>query len=421
MPALFLTWMLASCKKDIAEVTPQDRGYTETIFSNPGDNQILEIDSAGRKMILMGPKEASGMPVAITQALVDAPDMDPAHRLLVDFNDDGSISRISNPALGIMIFTYLNSERTLVSLTLPDTLGSYQMSFNPTRLKSSAGGSTPQLNNTLTKSADGGAVITATYENGRSHVHGISMRASYVTSGGTAGIIQCMKGETEGTFSYSIPVKAFPDPPSGYREQAYSLLGKLSKAAIPVVRARETISGSFATLCAGSEIIEPFLDAYAWVCGSRSMSKGAATIVDNYTADKETITITAQHPALPLQSKSVDFVHDGSPLSDVEFLYEANASFANVNTSSSAPTMLTGYTIVARINETTTETVPVRFSIISSDGYVRTEDFQVAPGGSCELFIPGTLRGVRDDITARINPASPAKPGQMVRMFVKFQ
>ncbi len=256
---LITVFLIFGCKKNSDNENEEPKEYTETIYSNPEDNQILEVDSAGRKIILMGTKDATGLPLTVTQALVDAADMNPDHRLLMDFNPDGTVSQISNPNLGIMSFTYVNETTTVVRFTLPDTLGSYQMSFNPKNVKltgdcgcgkkkspvtgpmrnkveippvrvqnSQSSGSAANLFRPEASDAIE-AVITATYGTGGSFVKGITMSATYVTNEGKKGAVQVKPGYTDGVWGYSMPDNPAPPPPSGFKAAAYSLFNKLVK------------------------------------------------------------------------------------------------------------------------------------------------------------------------------------------------
>ena len=450
---LIMAFLISGCKKKSDDEDQESKEYTETIYSNPEDHQILEVDSAGRKIILMGTKDATGLPLTVTQALVDAADMNPDHRLLMDFNPDGTVSQISNPNLGIMSFTYVNENTTVVRLTLPDTLGSYQMSFDPKNVKSTGNcgcgkkkppvtgpmrsktyvppvnvrsGSQPISNfaaNLFKPNSAGSidAVITATYGNGGSFVKGLTMSATYLTSEGKKGAVQVNPGYTDGVWGYSMPSNPAPPPPSGFKAAAYSLFNKLCYGSIPIGLAKETICGAFAPTGVGFAACEVILTAYVWLCRANTVYKVGSYVVDIYSATEVNITITAQHPTLPAQSKQVKFLPASPSLPDVEFFYEANATFSAVYTEPAAPVALNGYTIVATLSDAGSGTVTVRLSMVGTDGYTQSQDFQVEPGGSCQMGIPGAVQGVRDDIVARINPGQPTLPGQVVKLYIIFQ
>ncbi|NCA76603.1 MAG: hypothetical protein EOM90_09720 [Alphaproteobacteria bacterium] len=53
---LIMAFLISGCKKKSDDEDQGSKEYTETIYSNPEDHQILEVDSAGRKIILMGTK-----------------------------------------------------------------------------------------------------------------------------------------------------------------------------------------------------------------------------------------------------------------------------------------------------------------------------------------------------------------------------
>lgn len=450
MPVLLLTLLLSGCKKESDSETTEGGSYTETIYSNPQDNQILSIDSAGRKLILMGPKDASGMPLAITQALVDADDMNPEHRMLMDFNPDGTVSQISNPKLGIMTFNYVSDTAWVIRMTLPDTLGSYQMTFNPQKVKSTGGcgcggnvapvagpkrtdvinyrhGFEPHAAPLLPyrpatpKSTEIDAVITATYGNGGGFVKGLTMKAEYATDAGKKGVVQCEKGYTDGVWGYSIPDNPAPPPPAGFKGKAYALFNALCYGSLPIGVGRNAICGMFAPTGVGFAACHVIVAAYVWLCRANTAVKIGSYVMDIYTAENVTITITSQHPTLPVKTRQVHFVPASPSLPNVEFFYDAMATFADVHTDPAAPVALSGYTIVATLSETETGEVPVRLSMVGSDGYTKSADFVVGSGGSCQLSIPGAVQGVKDDITARINPGTPSLPGQVVHLAIVFQ
>lgn len=448
---LFLsTLLMPSCKKKSNDETPESHGYTETIFSNPMDNQILGIDSAGHQLILMGPKDAEGMPIAITQALVDAIDGNPQHRMLMDFNPDGTVSQISNPNLGIMAFNYVNDTAWVITMTLPDTLGSYQITFNPTKVKSSGDCgcgikeppvNAPRRSETITylpgfepvsaqkqmfkpynpKAPAIDAVITATYANGGNFVKGIQMAGTYLTSNGKTGAVQCTPGSTDGVWGYSMPDNPAPPPPAGFTGMAYSLFNKLCYGAIPIGLGRSAICSMFAPTGVGYAACHVIVSTYVWMCRANTAVKVGTFVYDIYSAESVTITLTAQHPTLPVKKQTVTFIPSSPSLPNVDFLYESNAMFADLHTEPAAPVALSGYTIVATLSDVGTEPVTVRLSMVGSDGYTQSADFQVSPGGSCQMGIPGAEQGVRDDITARINPGSPSLPGQLLYHHIVFQ
>ncbi len=449
--ALLLTLLFPACKKNSDNNTNPDV-YTETFFTNPGDNQIYEVDSAGRKAILMGPKDANGLPVNVTQALVDAPDMNPNHKLLMDFNEDGTVKQISNPAMGFMTFNYVNDTTIVIRMTLPDTLGSYQMTYNPNKTKSKgdcgcgkkkAPVTGPKRADVMTlsnprginvkplppftpgqpKSTNVKANITATYDPGAAYVTGLAMSAQYVTDEGKSGAIQVENGSQDGVFTYSMPDNPAPPPPSGFSAKVYNIFNKLCYGSIPIGLGKEAICGALAPETAGIGFVvcEVALTTYIWLCRANTAVKIGSYVADIYSSSKVTITITAQHPTLAPQSKQVEFVPSTGTLPDVAFSYIGSAIFDNVYTAPDVPNALQGYTIVAILSQTGTGTVPVRLSMVGSDGYTKSEDFQVAPGGDCQLYIPGGAQGVRDDIRAQINPGSPPLPGQLVKLYVVFQ
>lgn len=455
LPGLILTLLIPECKKDKSSetTTPSTANvYTETFFSNPGDNQIYQVDSAGRKLILMGPKDATGMPLAITQVLVDAADMNPDHKLLMNFNDDGTVSQISNPTMGFMKFNYVNDTTVVIILSLPDTLGSYQATFNPKKFKSTGDCGCGKKKQPVTgpkrsdnikyhrvaeviakvpppftpyqpKSTNVKANITATYDPGGNYVTGLAMSAQYVTNDGKTGTIQVQNGSTDGMFTYELPDNPAPPPPTGFSSKVYNLFNKLCYGSIPIGLGKEAICGALAPETAGVGFVacEAILTTYIWLCRANTAVKVGSFAYDIYTATKVTITITAQHPTLASQTKTVDFTPSGGTLPDVAFKFNGAAAFSTVYTDPTAPVALEGYVIVAVLSQTGSGSIPVRLSMVGTDGYTNSEDYQVDPGGSCQLYIPGGAQGVRDDITARIITGLPPLAGQLVKLHIIFQ
>jgi len=452
LPTLLLTLLLPACKKDENSTANSDV-FTETFYTNPGDNQIYEVDSAGRKLILMGQKDADGMPLNITQALVDAPDLIPDHRLLMNFNANGTVNQISNPTMGFMTFTYVNDTTVVIKMILPDTLGTYQIIYNPKKLKSKGDcgcgkkkhpvtgpkradeitfrnvpqptqKSLPLFTPTKPNSTNVEATITATYDPGGDYVTDLTMGGQYVTNEGKTGAIQVRLGSHDGIFIYSMPDNPAPPPPSGFSSKVYYLLNALCWGSIPKGLSKEGICGEFSSEVPsiGSLICETMLGAYIFICRASTVHKVSQDVFDLYTASKVTITITAQNPILPSQTKTVNFTPAGGTLPDVVFTFNGTAAFLNVHTDPSAPVALEGYTIVAVLIQTGSGgSVPVRLSMVGSDGYTNSQDFQVDVGGTCQLSIPGGALGVRDDITAQINPGSTPQPGQLIKLHIMFQ
>ena len=457
---LFIVFV-AGCKKSSSDDTNTFTGYTETLYTNPADNQIYAVDSAGFKAVFMGPKDANGLPTAITQALVDAPDKDPQHKLLLNFNGDGTVSQISNPTMGYMNFTYVNDTTIVIKLTLADTLGSFQITFNPQKHRKSLGDcgcgkkkpavTGPKRSDIFTAhksletttrskralssniqhptsnilhltSVQG--TITATYNPGGEYVAGLTMSAQYVTDNGKTGVVQVVPWSQDGVFTYSLPDNPAPPPPSGFSAKIKFLLNAMCWGQTPKGLTREGICGEFAQggPNPGTLVCDAMLGAYLFLCRASTATKVSQEVFDLYTSSKVTITITAQSPVFASQSKTVDFIPSGGTLSDVAFMYNGAASFSSVNTDPESPVAKEGYTITAVLTQTGAGgTVTVRLSMIGSDNYTKSQDFQVEPGGSCQLSIPGGAQGVRDDITAQIITGFPPLPGQLIRLHLIFQ
>lgn len=448
---LLLASVFTGCKKDKETTTSPPAEYTETFFTNPADNQIYEVDSAGRKVVLMGTKDEYGMPVEVTQAMVDAPDMKPEHKLLMTFNSDGKVNQISNPNIGMMNFTYIDDTTVVIKLVLPDTLGSYQMIYNPQKpaLKKDCGCGKHKPAVTGPKRADVfrtsqnkmlvtpvpyimpsfpeipsvKASITAVYNPGGNYVTGVIMSARYVTNDGKTGAIMVQNETPDGVFSYSLPDNPAPPPPTGFSSKVYSIFNKLCYGSIPIGLGKEAICGALAPETAGIGFVacEVILTSYVWLCRANTVGKVGSYVYDIYTAKSVDITIDASPPGLLPQTKTVTFIPSSGNLPNVTFTFEGISAFSSVYTSPSAPVALNGYTIIATLSQTGIGDVPVRLSMVGTDGYTNSEDFQVSPGGTCQLGIPGGAQGVRDDITAQIITGTAPLPGQMVKLHIIFQ
>jgi len=440
-----------SCKKDSSSSGNTDTSVNETLCINPEDPQIIQIDSAGRKLVIMGVKDATGLPISGNQALVDAPDLDPGKRMLMQFTPDGTLFQASSPKLGIMTFNYVSDTAVVIKLTLPDTNGTYQMTWNPQKTKSLKGGCgcgkkkdpvkgpmradkvvLPVSNGTVetayhpvfikqTKSANLQGNITATYVPGGQYVTGLTVSGTYTTDQGKTGAMPVTSGSPDGVFYYEVPANPAPPPPSGFKAAAYSIFNKLCYGSIPLGLAKETICGAFIETGIGFAACEVILTSYVWLCRMNTAYKVGSFTYDWYTAGSVSVTFTAQHPALPLKTQTVTINPSNPLLPSVAFTYDAMATFADVYTVPSSPMASEGYTITAILNNVGPATSTVRLSMVGTDGYTKSEDFDVAPGGSCQLGIPGGAQGVRDDITAQIITGAAPLQGQIVHLHLIFR
>jgi|GEM_PF-976191 hypothetical protein len=451
---LFLFLLTPGCNKN-DDNQNTFTGYTETLYTNPADNQICSIDSAGYQMTIMGTKDVNGLPTAITQALIDAPDKNPQNRMLMDFNTDGTLSQISNPNLGYMNFNYVNDTTIVIKLTLSNNLGLYQISYNPKKHTKSLGGcgcsknispvkgpmrpETVPVKKNIASAWTGGrhvlpnrpksgnvkGNITAIYDQGGEYVTGLTLSAQYITSNGKRGVVPIQQGSQDGVFTYYLPDNPAPPPPSGFSDKVQYLLNALCWGNAPKNITREGICGYFTmgdTPDPGSMLCNTMLGAYLFICQASTATKVSQDVFDLYTASSITITIAAQSPILASQTKTVQFIPSTGVLSDVQFTFSGAATFSRVYTDPESPEAKEGYIINALLTQTgSSETVTVRLSMIGSDGYTKSDDFQVVAGGSCQLSIPGGAQGVRDDITAQIITGANPLPGQKVMLHLIFQ
>ena len=133
---MFLTFFFilfyAGCdlfQKD--EEEEPEEGFTETLFTNPDDGQIIQYDSAGRKVIYIGEKDSEGMPTKITQAIVDGEDLTEESRTIITFDDLGRTTSLSSEANGYMTLEYVSDTQVVVVYTIPNHEESYQTTINP--------------------------------------------------------------------------------------------------------------------------------------------------------------------------------------------------------------------------------------------------------------------------------------------------
>ncbi|MCX6282850.1 MAG: hypothetical protein NTW31_01225, partial [Bacteroidetes bacterium] len=174
-----------------------------------------------------------------------------------------------------MNFSYLNDTTIVIKLSLPDTLGSYQITYNPKKhLKSGhdCGCSKPKppvggprrpdiftshkvsgvvirsikpLNSYRPGSANVHATITAVFNPGGEYVTGLTMSGQYVTDNGKTGVVQVVPEDQEGVFTYSLPNNPAPPPPCGFSEKVKFLLNALCWVQAPKGLTREGICGEF--------------------------------------------------------------------------------------------------------------------------------------------------------------------------------
>lgn len=430
---ILLLLLMISCKKSQDEVIDPGKPYTETFCINPGDNQVYWADSAGRQLILMGQKNAGGFPDRLTQALADAADLDPAHRILMDFNQDGNLIRMSCPEMGIMTFDHISPSLILIRLHLSDTLGTYQMAYNPDSVLSAAFTRLPAVHlkkDLRVEAGTGGkpgltAYITAVFDPGGNYVPGMIFSAGYVGGGGRKGAIQVIPAGPDGRFTYSLPLRFSElDTMDGeFANQVSVHFNSLTSASVNIVSGSSFISQTLSGWSAmrAGQVSRTMLEAYAWLGRVQKAVKPQRRYYDIRKEAVLDIEVKGYHPSLGVQTKTASFDSSHAFLPGLGFIFGGVPAFEAFYTIPIVPVALSGYIVRTSLNLAGTGKIPVNISMRGSDGYTKSQDYLVDPGGFCELTLPGGYPGTRDEITARIMTGSGPLPGQLVKLFVIFR
>lgn len=446
VPVILGTVLFSGCKKKTDD-TPSSGTVTETLFVNPGDDRIISLDSAGRKVVYMGTKDATGMPLTITQALVDAPNKDPENRTLIKFDELGRVKNLSSKNEGFMEFNYVNDTTVVIIYTQPNNLGTFQLSFNPKKPTKSGGCgcdgvklpavrlypernplTAPAVDKTAYRPADNFPVkpskpaadgnIYLMYNMTGNPVTGGIVTGTYQTAEGKTGDVMIKDGDGPGNFKYTLPFAPAPPPPSGFSQKAYSLLNLICIGALPV-------GLGIGKICAGTltpmtiATCTAILTAYVWICRTNTIKNVGNFVVDFFTTEA-TVYITVKHPIFPTRMKEGTVKPSQGIYPEMNFGYDDYALIKDLYTTPADPDPSQGYVITARIENGIPGQDQVKLYMIGTDGYTKTETFTLDASGMCSMSIPGAEQGVRDEITAEVLNYNPPRPGQSKTITIVF-
>jgi len=433
------------CLTGCDEIFNTDKnGIEETIFTNPNDAQIIQLDSAGRKAIFLGEKDQDGLPTKITQAIVDGEDLTVESRTLITFDDENRAISMSSEAYGYMTFDYISDDKVVVEYTLPDHSQSFQTTYN-TENGSKVGGcgcsdavkeqenvyqmrkevaepiinppkATPNIHFTKMKTSDEIKGNIYTFFNQTANpVTGNTLFGMWETSDGKTGALK-ITDDGPGKFNYFFPYNPAPPPPSGFSDKAKKLLTLLCLGAIPVTLAKEHICVTFT---AGFAACEAILTSYVWLCRANTTHTVGNFAYDIFTADKVYVTVTSMHPNLPVKRAETTFNPSSGYLPEINITYDAFAVIGELYTSPSDPDPLQGYTIYVNILNGIPNVDMVKLSMEGTDGYTKTQTYTVGTSSIFSMHIPGASGGVVDEITAEVVNQYP-QPGQTKRIKIIF-
>lgn len=444
---LAITIAYTGCSKDEVNPPPEDKGFTETYYSNPGDPKILTLDSAGRKVTYLGVKTVNGMPTSITQALVDAPDLNPLNQTLIQFDAQGRVSSLSSPAGGMMGLTYVSDTSVVIVFNLPDNQGAFQTSFNPLKPTKSKGCNCDESSgtvftrrqetsaivpfkdwyqarqlksSTLLNAASGSGNIYAQYNVSGSGVSGLNVTATAEASDKSISAVAVEAGEQIGAFRYILPTTpAPPAPPAGYGDKALELMNKVCLGAIPLGLAKHQICLRMVNPIAIVKC-EAILTAYVWLCRANTGRRIGNYVKDSYSAEQIKVTITAQHASLPTKTMSVTAKPSMGTFPEANFYYDDYCVLSQLYTNPADPDPEQGYTITAKAENFIAGVDQVTLSMIGTDGYTKEQTFTLDASATCSMFIPGAAQGVRDDITATVLTSGNPMAGQVRKISIIF-
>ncbi len=432
----------------LIEVEEDDsEGITETIFTNPEDGQIIELDSAGRKVIYLGEKDSDGMPVSITQAIVDGEDMTEEGRTLINFDEFGRAVSLYSEANGMMTLEYVSDTQVVIVFTLPETFESYQLTFNPDNPKkmgdcgcagsgqdegkiyrmrnpAKTGAFNPQIDQNrmspyrLKNTPDLRGNIYTFFNQTGNPVTGNNLLGMYETEEGKTGALRIESGDNPGQFFYYFPSNPAPPPPEGYGDKALSLLNKVCLGAIPVSLAKHQICLRLVNPLAILKC-EAVLTAYVWLCRINTGRRIGSYAYDVYTSENVMMTVTSMHPSLPVKRAQANAKPSQGYLPEINIVYDPFAVIGSLYTSPSDPSPDQGYTIYCKVLNGISGVDQVLLSMYGSDGYSQSETFTITESMTCSMSIPGAEQGVKDEITAEVISGNP-QPGQTKTIYIIF-
>lgn len=462
MKKLQLLWLLAACIAGgiliqsgcslIKEDEEEPGGYTQTIYSNPDDGVILELDSAGRKVIYMGEKDAQGLPVSITEAVVYGEDLTEESQTLISFDALGRATSLFSQANGMMTLEYVSDTQVVIVYTLPDTYESYQLTFNPENPKklgdcgcpeSGYGENKEYQKREMTQNASQGnppevyesysrigkpkstseleGKIYTFFNQTVNPVTGTKVHGSYVRENDAEQRkygLKVTEGDQPGQFYYYFPSNPAPAPPPGFSDKAQSLLNGVCLGAIPVALAKHQICLRLVNPLVILKC-EAVLTAYVWLCRANTGKNVGNFIYDSFTAENVDLSVVSLHPSLPTKSAEATAKPATGHLPDINIVYDAFAVIGSLYTSPSDPDPEEGYTIYCKVLNGIPGVDQLKISMYGTDGYSQEETYNLDAGMTCTMFIPGGAEGVTDEITAEVISADP-QPGQTNTIFVIF-
>ena len=452
LPLAFVSIAIAlsysGCSKDKVDPPPEEKGFTETYYSNFGDPKILTLDSAGRKVTYLGSKSVNGMPTSITQALVDAPDLSPLNQTLIQFDAQGRVSSLSSPSGGMMGLNYISDTSVVIVFNLPDNQGAFQTSFNPLKPTKSKGcncgessantifskrqetapvtpfldwNQRPQQKSAFNLHATSGTGnIYAQYNVSGSGVSGLSVSAIAEASDKSISVVAVEPGEQIGEFHYILPTSPGPPtPPAGYGDKALELMNNVCLGAIPLGLAKHQICLRMVNPIAIIKC-EAILTAYVWLCRANTGRRIGSYIKDSYSAEQVKVSITAQHASLPSKTVSVNAKPSMGTFPEANFFYDDYCVISQLYTSPADPDPQQGYTITAKAENFIAGVDQITLYMIGTDGYTKEQTFTLDASATCSMYIPGAAQGVRDDITATVITTGNPMAGQVRKISIIF-
>lgn len=423
----------------------EEGDVTETIFTNPDDGQIIQLDSAGRKATFIGTKDANGMPISITQAIVDGEDLSAEAQTLIEFDSEGRATSLSSELYGYMTLEYVSDTQVVVVYALPDNEGSYQLTFNPYGQEKAGDCGCPGKINTepvgfalrdmqnmpenqvdYQEEIPYGNVKSTTELEGNIYtifnqtanpVLGNTVSGTYSTPKGQSGALKITKAGA-GRFKYYFPSNPAPPPPDGLSAKAVSLLNGVCLGALPLALAKHAICLKFIHPLAILKC-EAVLTAYVWLCRANTLKRVGSYMYDIYSAEKVDLSVTSLHPSLPVKKASTTITPSSGYLTDINIVYDPHAVIGSLSTIPSDPAPSQGYTIKCVLLNGIPNVDQVILTMTGSDGYSAEQTFTLDATLTCTMGIPGAEEGVKDVITGTVINADP-QPGQSKTISIIF-
>jgi len=446
---LSMTVSLESCKKE--NQGTGEEVFNETYYINPKDSQIYGLESdRGRQIIYGGIKDSVGMPVRLTQITVDGDDLAPESRMLILLDEQGRITSMSSQRDGILEMNYVNDTAWVISVTLPDSTDTYQITFNPTKpvegetkcgCPGTGGKTVPVPIRSTTVNYSGiqapadfhkplplAGYVSTMYVPGNYGVPGLLVRGDWRLPNGKSGALPLNRLDDDLGFSFTLPADPAPPVPPEMLDQIKKWL-KISAGMIcgPSTMMTVGLISGVSTFCARF-IVPPaiakcvaFLTAYRLMCLANLGNNLGGLTYDFYTTAEVFMIFTALHPAYEPKYKSTTWNSTIPILPSVSITYHPYAAFTALYTYPANPAWKQGYMIVAKIVNAGSPPVTVHIKVVGECGYVVEKTFlNVLPGGVCNLQVPPGAIGRWDQITAGIITNDPPEDGQYRTLRVIF-